>query len=481
MAVADEILLIPRRRTELVVVAVRMFCALFSLVALADVHVVSRQQPVRLHLLVMVATMLVALLVLRARTLRAIHIWGRIQTGLDVALAVGWMAVFHRNPEFGTLYGFMAAFEGPLRYRWRGALATCVPVGLAALLFPQLQSDGTTQAPGTVLGLILLIAVGATGIATLIARYSATLRQAQDQFRLAFDDASTGMAVLDAHGRVLESNEAFAALVGRSGAELVGVPVPLLVASGSRTVAGDLPNRERLDLEFLNADGVVRLATVELSVLPGSAGVPTRQLLQARDVTAERAAARRLERRATSDELTGLLNRAGVLDELRDIVAATGLGDCCAAVFVDLDTFKVVNDTAGHAAGDAVLAEVGARLHRLVRPGDVVGRLGGDEFLVVLPDLGGVGEATRVAQRIRDGLRAPVIVDGRPWVCHASVGVAVGVHGDDPRRVLRAADGAMYLAKRAGGDTVRVAEDEVAVPSPRTSDLLDLAALDLRS
>jgi diguanylate cyclase (GGDEF)-like protein len=159
------------------------------------------------------------------------------------------------------------------------------------------------------------------------------------------------------------------------------------------------------------------------------------------------------QRRASlHDPLTGLPNRALILDHLRLALARSRRRPSNVGVlFVDLDGFKVVNDTLGHQSGDAVLVATGERLRAALRPPDTVGRLGGDEFVVVCEDIGGVTDALAVAERLAASLEAPIHVAGRDVRIRASIGVAVSASdGTDPAALLTEADGAMFWAKRRG-------------------------------
>jgi diguanylate cyclase (GGDEF)-like protein len=145
------------------------------------------------------------------------------------------------------------------------------------------------------------------------------------------------------------------------------------------------------------------------------------------------------------DGLTGLAGRAALV---RTLERALGRGPA-AVVFLDLDGFKQVNDELGHHAGDRLLVETAQRLQRAVREDDRVGRLGGDEFAVVLPGAT-AAEAERAAQRLLDEVAGPVVLPGGIAVLALSAGVAEGARGDGAEQLLRAADAAMYEAKRAG-------------------------------
>jgi diguanylate cyclase (GGDEF)-like protein len=159
------------------------------------------------------------------------------------------------------------------------------------------------------------------------------------------------------------------------------------------------------------------------------------------------------ERRvALLDPLTGLPNRALILDHLRLALSRSRRRPSNVGVlFVDLDHFKVVNDTMGHEAGDAVLVATGERLQAALRPPDTVGRLGGDEFVVICEDVGGAAEVLTVAERLAASLERSVHVAGRDVPIRASIGATLSTSDTtEPAALLTEADGAMFWAKRSG-------------------------------
>ena len=158
----------------------------------------------------------------------------------------------------------------------------------------------------------------------------------------------------------------------------------------------------------------------------------------------------RLDHGATHDALTQLPNRALFGDRLRRAVTTCDAHRKVSVALIDLDDFKAVNDTLGHRAGDALLVAVAQRLAGCVRARDTVGRLGGDEFIVVLDDIDPAG-ADLAVQRILAALTTPVVADGHELLVRASIGVADGGTGDDADELLRRADIAMYAAKNDGG------------------------------
>jgi diguanylate cyclase (GGDEF)-like protein/PAS domain S-box-containing protein len=179
------------------------------------------------------------------------------------------------------------------------------------------------------------------------------------------------------------------------------------------------------------------------------------------DVTARQQSEERLAHLAYHDPLTGLPNRSNVEEQLgRELARAQREGTSVAALYIDLDHFKLVNDSLGHAAGDQVLVQVAERISTIARAGDLLARLGGDEFMLVCPGIDSRG-AESVAERILAALDASLVLDGAEFQLGASVGVAVGPRdGADPADLLKHADTAMYQAKRAGRDAYALYSDD---------------------
>lgn len=192
------------------------------------------------------------------------------------------------------------------------------------------------------------------------------------------------------------------------------------------------------------------------------------------DVTDSRAETERAEHRANHDALTGLPNRAAILEALRRALGAPrSRDDRLAVMFVDLDRFKVLNDTLGHEAGDRLLCEVATRLRSCLGERGVAARLGGDEFLVMLPRVAGQEEAVVSAHDIARALGQPLTLAGQEWLPTASIGVSLyPVHGNDDKSLLRHADLALYRAKREGRDGVRLYDSTMDAPEPLTHSAL---------
>ena len=217
-------------------------------------------------------------------------------------------------------------------------------------------------------------------------------------------------------------------------------------------LAGEVQIFDRVDGEHVFATTISPVREEDGAVYAG--------LVVSREVTQARRASRQLKELAELDTLTGLPNRATLRDELARTLAARSPG---LLMFLDLDNFKAVNDSLGHDAGDELLKEIARRLSHSVRAQDLVARLSGDEFCVLLRGVDDRTAAAVLAQRTLDTLTRPVLLDGADVFVAASIGVArLGHDGGDVRAMLTAADMAMYAAKGAGRHTYRFFEPEMA-------------------
>ncbi len=194
-------------------------------------------------------------------------------------------------------------------------------------------------------------------------------------------------------------------------------------------------------------------------VVRNAEGKPTRMAGSLTDISARKRAEEQLLHDALYDALTQLPNRVLFLDHLGLAMdqARRRKNSMLAVLFVDLDRFKNVNDSLGHSVGDELLIQLARRLTHFLRPGDTVARLGGDEFAILLNDVHGASDATRVAERLQELIREKIVVAGREVFTSASVGVALSSPTyKHPEEILRDADTAMYRAKAAGRSCYQV-------------------------
>ena len=180
------------------------------------------------------------------------------------------------------------------------------------------------------------------------------------------------------------------------------------------------------------------------------------------DITEQRRSEAKIAHMALHDTLTGLANRALLNERLELALARVHGGEMLAIHLIDLDLFKNVNDTLGHPAGDKLLTLVSNRLTRLVREGDTIARMGGDEFAIVQIAINGPTDATSLAHRVIEAVSAPYEIGGHQVVIGASVGIAVGPgDGLDHHELMRNADLALYKAKADGRGTFRFFEPDM--------------------
>ncbi|WP_150277297.1 sensor domain-containing protein [Halopseudomonas salina] len=172
----------------------------------------------------------------------------------------------------------------------------------------------------------------------------------------------------------------------------------------------------------------------------------------------------RLEFLAQYDQLTELPNRALFLDRLQASLTRAQRGTLRLAVlYLDMDNFKLINDTYGHSTGDLLLKEVAGRLRKCVRDSDTIGRLGGDEFAILLDNIAKPGDAAMVADKIIAALSNPYQLEGQTLISSPSLGIAIyPEHGQSEQQLVRLADEAMYVAKRSGGNCYRTAANSTA-------------------
>jgi diguanylate cyclase (GGDEF)-like protein/PAS domain S-box-containing protein len=286
----------------------------------------------------------------------------------------------------------------------------------------------------------------------------------------AVEQSSASVVITDSDGVIEYVNPAFTRISGYDATDVIGQKPSLLrsgrvpketyedlwaTITGGRAWKGEFHNRRK--------DGSLYWERATIAPIRAGEGEITHFVAVKDDITDWKNVEQELFHRANYDTLTGLPNRQFLMDRLTTALAvARREGHDVAVLFMDLDRFKQVNDSMGHTAGDVLLKQAASRMAAVLRPQDTLGRLGGDEFLVVSTGLKNKTEAAKVAVRLLDVVRKPFTIDKREVFVSGSIGIGVGPGGDTPgeddkgpvtaQTLLRHADAAMYLAKEQGRD-----------------------------
>jgi diguanylate cyclase (GGDEF)-like protein/PAS domain S-box-containing protein len=282
---------------------------------------------------------------------------------------------------------------------------------------------------------------------------------AEEQFHVAVESAPNGILIVDQNGNIGLVNAQIEHLFGFARNELMGLPIDILLPERFRTPAGGQregvlvgegaeTDGEATELYGLHKDGAE--FPIEISQNPIHTPKGKGFLVSIVDVTERKRVESELKRTAFHDSLTGLPNRTLFFDNLLRLnAAAKRYGHHpFALLFLDLDRFKVINDSLGHTAGDKLLVEMSQRLVECTREEDTVARLGGDEFAILLEQIRGPEDAVRVAERVLERFADPLILDDVEVSVGASIGIALSLTGEgQPENLLRDADMAMYQAK----------------------------------
>ncbi len=284
---------------------------------------------------------------------------------------------------------------------------------------------------------------------------------AQERFRLAFHGAPTGMALSSAEtGVLIDVNESLAMMLGYKRAELIGRAMQAIThledwQRGETHTVGVAADSYHMERRYIRSDQSVMWARTWVSVMDDGAG-SSLAITHIEDITEQRHTDERLEWAATHDQLTRLPNRFRFLDQLARFLETSEPG-AVAVMFIDLDNFKVINDSLGHGVGDELLRGISERLRAVVRDRDMLSRFGGDEFIVMLCDIGATVSPVEIAERLRAEIAQPMLVDGAELFVTASIGIAIADRpGVSTTELLRDADAAMYRAKARGRDCVEV-------------------------
>jgi diguanylate cyclase (GGDEF)-like protein/PAS domain S-box-containing protein len=282
-----------------------------------------------------------------------------------------------------------------------------------------------------------------------------------DRFRSAFDYAAIGMALVSTEGRWLQVNRSLCQILGYTEEEL------LLTDFLSVTHPDDLPTAlsnigqllkgkvqaSQMEKRYIHKSGHEVWVHWSVSLVRDQYSKSVHLIFQIQDITDRKLAEQQLHHDAFHDALTGLPNRALFMDHLKLAIARSRRNTQTkfAVLYLDLDRFKVINDSLGHTIGDQLLVGIADRLKKNLRPGDTVARLGGDEFTVLVEDIADEAESLQVAERVQKELSVPFNLSGREVFTTVSMGIAPSATGyERAEDILRDADTAMYRAKSMG-------------------------------
>ena len=310
-------------------------------------------------------------------------------------------------------------------------------------------------------------------------------RQPEDTVDLAFDLAPIGMAITGLDGRLLRVNRALCQLLDYSESELIDRPLAGITHPDDldvdRALEWQLQQGKiaqfRTEKRYLARTGRAIDAILQVSLVRDGQGHPLHAIRQIVDISDRVCLETQLRRDVFYDSLTGLPNRTLFLQRLNRAADPTRSDQRFAVLFLDLDRFKILNDSLGHILGDRLLVEIGQRIRDCAHPEATVARMGGDEFTLLLERIESVEEAIAIARRIQQELSAPFSLNGQEIFTNASIGIALSSTGyDRAEDLLRNADIAMYYAKAMGQECYAVFDTDM---HQRTVNLLQIET-DLR-
>jgi diguanylate cyclase (GGDEF)-like protein/PAS domain S-box-containing protein len=303
------------------------------------------------------------------------------------------------------------------------------------------------------------------------------LQESEGRFRSSFDYATVGMALVSPAGNWLQTNQSLIELLGRKESDLLesnyqsivhATDLPILEAKIEGLLAGDFPACQ-MEIRLLRPDDKEVWALLSASTAGDAHNAVKHLIFQMQDVTLRKTAEEKLRYDASHDSLTKLPNRSAYTQKLEQALArGKQNGKLIAVLFLDLDGFKLVNDSLGHVVGDDLLKGTAERLLDCVRGHDVVARLGGDEFTILLEDLPDISQAVRVAERVKQRLTEPFELAGQEIFIGTSIGIATSeIEYQDSSEILRDADSAMYQAKARGKGCYVVFDQEMHANATR--------------
>lgn len=297
--------------------------------------------------------------------------------------------------------------------------------------------------------------------ALILEEQSRALAESEERFRSAFTYAPIGIGIVSPDGRWLKINKALSEILGYTEEEFLATEFQTMIYEDDlgdtlvklhELTTGKVPACQ-LEQRYLNKSGEIVWVSWSVSATSDHKAERPNLIFQIQDITVKKLTEEQLQYKATHDALTGLPNRAYFMARLEQALEKVRDNPTykVSVLFIDLDRFKIVNDSLGHQIGDELLIGIAERLRECLRPSDMVARLGGDEFTILVEGKYDPKEVVRIAERIREKFLSPFNLSGHEIFSSASIGI---LHASDkytkPEDVMRDADIAMYQAKRAG-------------------------------
>jgi len=352
----------------------------------------------------------------------------------------------------------------------RGTSFWFIPLFTVSYLAPLLllnKADSAISSVFYILPVCLFVSESLAWVAERLRRVQTTLGQSEARFRSLVQHASDMVILTDGDSTVRYLSPSVERILGYDLSTLRHTPLLQLVHEddlASVRAVFDLALRQPgvsapFECRVRHQDGTWRhIETVSTNLL-NDASVQG-MVLNSRDITERKALEAQLTHQAFHDPLTGLVNRAAFSDRVEQaLMRVERKGTTLAALFLDLDNFKTINDRLGHAAGDQVLVMVADRLRECLRATDAAARLGGDEFAILLEDVADTTNVVQVAERLLASLRQPFVLNGQELFIGVSIGIAWSHMGQSATDLLRHADMAMYTVKHTGKGRYAVFEE----------------------
>ncbi len=297
--------------------------------------------------------------------------------------------------------------------------------------------------------------------AEILEKQATALAESEERFRSAFNYAPIGIALVSPNGEWLKVNRALCLILGYSEEAFLATDFQSMIfvedlgntlIKINELLSGKIPTCQ-LEQRYLAKDGTTVWTLWSASTVRDTGRDTMNLVFQIQDITDKKDAEEQLHYKATHDGLTGLPNRSHFLMRLETAIAAAenDPNHRVSVLFIDLDRFKVINDSLGHLFGDQLLIGISERLRDCLRPTDLVARLGGDEFTILVEGRHEIAEVVRIAERVQEKFQVPFNLDGHEVFSSASIGILHrAAHHHTPEEMMRDADTAMYHAKRSG-------------------------------